>query len=58
MEPDQADALKIPVRVVAENEMTVPGAALYGFCGWVISVAGSSERRRSVRLSDLQPTPA
>ena len=29
----KADALKIPVRVVAENEMTVLGAALYGFCG-------------------------
>ncbi|MBP6653994.1 MAG: L-fuculokinase [Propionivibrio sp.] len=29
----KADALQIPVRVVAENEMTVLGAALYGFCG-------------------------
>ena len=27
------DALQTPVRDLAENEMSVLGAALYGFCG-------------------------
>ena len=29
----KADALQLPIRVIAENEMTVLGAALYGFFG-------------------------
>ncbi len=55
----KADALKIPVRVVAENEMTVLGAALYGFCG--LGYFPSPEAASAAVQYDYQifnPTPA
>ena len=48
----KADALQIPVRVVAENEITVLGAALYGFFG--LGHFPSPEAARAVVQHDYQ----
>jgi L-fuculokinase len=42
----KADALRLPVKVIAENEMTVLGAALYGFSG--LGYFTSPEEARAV----------
>lgn len=48
----KADALQIPLRVVAENEMTVLGAALYGFSG--IGYFASPQAARAAVHYDYQ----
>ena len=48
----KADVLQIPIRVVAENEMTVLGAALYGFSG--LGYFSSPEAARAVVQHDYQ----
>ena len=48
----KANALQIPVRVVAENEITVLGAALYGFSG--LDYFSSPETARAVVQHEYQ----
>ena len=48
----KANALQIPVRVVAENEITVLGAALYGFSG--LGYYPSPEAARAVVQHEYQ----
>ncbi len=48
----KADALKLPVRVVAENEMTVLGAALYAYFG--LGYFASPEAARDVVRYEYQ----
>ncbi len=48
----KADALQLPVRVVSENEITVLGAALYGFFG--LGYFASPEAARAVVQHDYQ----